>query len=44
MKRMAEAVRDSKNEKIIEIQWNYILFEWNDSDEELTKAKHIAKE
>jgi pyruvate-formate lyase-activating enzyme len=44
MKKMAEAVRDSKNEKIIEIQWNYILFEWNDSAEELTKAKHIAKE
>jgi hypothetical protein len=44
MKQMAEAVRREGNEKTIEIEWNYILFEWNDSDEELTKAAYISKE
>jgi pyruvate-formate lyase-activating enzyme len=28
----------------MEIVWQYILFQWNDSDEELTEAKHLAAE
>jgi len=27
-----------------EIHWQYILFEWNDSDEELTEARRLATE
>ena len=27
----------------VQISWQYILFEWNDSDEELTEAKERAK-
>jgi pyruvate-formate lyase-activating enzyme len=28
----------------ISINWQYILFEWNDSDAELTRAKELAKD
>lgn len=45
VKLMAD-VRDEgrKAGKKLHIEWKYILFEWNDSDEELAHASQLAKE
>jgi MoaA/NifB/PqqE/SkfB family radical SAM enzyme len=32
------------NRKRIEVIWQYILFEWNDSDDELSRARQLATE
>jgi molybdenum cofactor biosynthesis enzyme MoaA len=32
------------SKKRIEVFWQYILFEWNDSDDELSHARQVAKE
>jgi hypothetical protein len=49
MKRLVEACRAAGTWRRlgtdpggVQITWQYILFEWNDSDEELSKAKQIA--
>jgi len=39
-------VRDHKRRlgKDLRVQWKYILFEWNDSDDEITRAADLADE
>ena len=44
MSKMAHVVRSENNQDKTKVVWQYILFEWNDSDEELAKANTLAKE
>ena len=41
---MARACDRYRTKDKIKVIWQYILFEWNDSDEEINAAKHLAKE
>jgi len=43
MRRMVELKRERKQELPL-IVWRYILFEWNDSDEEMDEARRLARE
>lgn len=36
-------IRDRLGRRIPQVFWQYILFEWNDSDEELRRAQELAK-
>lgn len=43
MKRMVE-LRNHKGTKTPFINWRYILFKWNDSDEQMDKTRRLAEE
>lgn len=43
MKRMVELKKDQESETPY-MNWRYILFRWNDSDEEMNRARRLAKE
>ncbi len=43
---LMRAIRDKKRsfKSHLRVEWKYILFEWNDSDEEIREAAHLADE
>ena len=44
LRALVEARKRAGTEERFEIVWQYIFFEWNDSDEELARAKEIAED
>jgi len=44
MKTLIDASKAAGTHSRIEFDWQYILFEWNDTDEELARAREIARE
>lgn len=44
LRALVEARRRAGTEARLEIVWQYIFFEWNDTDEELTHAQELANE
>jgi len=44
LRALVEARERAGTEERFEIVWQYIFFEWNDSDEELAQAKRLAAE
>jgi pyruvate-formate lyase-activating enzyme len=44
MEALAQACRRAGTANRVTILWQYILFEWNDSDEELAEARRLAAE
>jgi hypothetical protein len=43
---LMRAIRDGRREIVsrLRVEWKYILFEWNDSDEEIREAARLAEE
>jgi len=44
LKAMAKAIELYGTKNKVNLIWQYILFEWNDSDKEIDEAKQLAKE
>ena len=42
MEALVKTVRAAGNQDRVQVVWQYIFFEWNDSDEELAHAKELA--
>lgn len=40
---LVRACREAGTRERVEIVWQYIFFEWNDSDEEITRARELAE-